>query len=99
MGRMRTRVVALSLVGLILLAGCSAPAPQAPTAQPSAPAVERAEVDWEAYSGSTKRIIDEETAEKDCIALQDMFDVADTAGFLDQMKYIDEALTLAGCYE
>ncbi|WP_341974674.1 hypothetical protein [Microbacterium sp. LWO13-1.2] len=47
--------------------------------------------------------------EKDCTALQDMFDVADTQdddqrdrtgdGNADLMGYIDEALTFAGCCE
>lgn len=47
---------------------------------------------------ASQRLIDEATEDGDCATLQDKFDVADHAGFLDQMKYIDEALRAAGCY-
>lgn len=93
---MRASFVVLPVAVLLLLAGCSAQ----PTPEPSAaPTAQRTEVDWDEYPPSTQQIIDDAQSEGDCVTLQGMFDVADQAGFLDQMKYIDEALELAGCYE
>ena len=78
------------------------PAESTPAASPPA------SVDWENYSASYQQIIDEEAAQKDCDALQGMFDVADAAddaqrdragdGNADLMAYIDEAMRTAGCY-
>lgn len=94
---MRAPTVVLScLVIGAVLTGCSSSRPS-PTPTPTA-ADARSEVDWSEYPSATKRIIDEAEGTRDCGALQDMFDVADNAGFLDQMKYIDEALRLADCY-
>jgi len=93
------RLTAVSLIALaLILAGCSStiPPPSAPlTAEPGE---ERTDVDWSQYPPETQRLIDEAADAGDCDILQDMFDVADNAGFLDQMKYIDEALQAAGCY-
>lgn len=89
-------VVVLSAV----VVGCASmtSSEPSPTPTPSASS-DRADVRWKDYPPSAQQIIDDAQAAGDCGALQDSFDVADTAGFTDQMRYIDEALDLAGCYE
>lgn len=93
----------LAAVGLIvLLTGCSTPgsdneSPEprpAETTETSEP--QRTEVDWSNLPTEYQRIIDEETAEKDCAALQEIFDAAPDRS--DLLAYIDEALQEAGCY-
>lgn len=94
---MRALLVVLSVM---ILTGCSAPASPPPSEAPAeSPAQARTEADWDQYPPDAQRLIDEAQAAGDCTALQDTFDVADNAGFLAQMKYIDEALELAGCYD
>lgn len=109
---MRRLAAVTPVLALLLLSGCSMPSgtprPVEATTEPPA-ASERTEVDWENYPGSQQQIIDEEEAEADCAALQEMFDIADNAddaqrdrtgdGNADLMGYIDEAMKLAGCYE
>jgi hypothetical protein len=81
-----------ALIAALLLAGCAAPTPAAePEAPPS-----RAEVDWSAYPSNYQRIVDEETEEGDCEALQGMFDAAPNDP--DLLGYLDEAMRLADCY-
>ena len=112
---MRSPSVASALALIFVLTSCSAPIPNptpvsaGPTPAESTPAESSpSSVDWENYSPSYQQIIDEEAAEKDCDALQEMFDVADDAddaqrdrtgdGNADLMNYIDEAMRTAGCY-
>lgn len=95
---MKIRAAAL-IVAALALTGCASSTPTAPTTTaPSTPEQTRTEVDWSKYPTEAKRLIDEAEAAGDCTLLQDTFDVAAAAGFTDQMKYIDEALELAGCY-
>jgi PBP1b-binding outer membrane lipoprotein LpoB len=98
---MRRLTAAALVVVTLAISGCASTAPE----QTPAPAVSatpqetRTEVDWDKYPTDAQRLIDEAQAAGDCDALQDSFDVADNAGFLDQMKYIEEAREFAGCYE
>lgn len=96
---------AAALLAILLLASCSgvldsrtpeeANAPDSATSDESSTAG-RTEVDWSGLPTEYQRIIDEETAERDCVALQEMFDVAPDRA--DLLAYIDEALREAGCY-
>ncbi|WP_137843843.1 hypothetical protein [Microbacterium sp. 2FI] len=94
------RLAPILLAGLFLT-GCSAGTPTAPaetTPAETTPAEpERTTVEWDNYATEYQRIVDEETAEGDCAALQEMFDVAPDDPKL--LSYIDEALTIAGCYD
>jgi hypothetical protein len=96
---------AAALLAILLLASCSgAPDSQTPdeTSAPDSPTSGevstpgRTEVDWSGLPTEYQRIIDEETAERDCVALQEMFDVAPDRA--DLLSYIDEALREADCY-
>lgn len=95
---MRRPVTVTTIALVLILTGCSAPAPQPTAPLTSAPQDERTDVDWDQYPRDAQRLIDEAEATEDCDTLQATFDVADNAGFLDQMTYIDEALKLADCY-
>lgn len=100
MRRLAPTATAAALI-TIALTGCGASAgsPPAPTSAATSASSDRAEVAWEDYPPSAQQLIDDAQVAGDCGALQDSFDVADVAGFIDQMRYIDEALDLAGCYE
>lgn len=89
---MRTHTAAALLVAVLSLAGCTS----APATPPTPTATDRTDVDWSKYGDSYQRIVDEETDEKDCAALQEMFDAAPDDPAL--LNYIDEALTTADCY-
>jgi hypothetical protein len=71
------------------------PSPKVSVAQP---VNKKPAVDWESYPPSLKQIIDEEASEKDCRALQEMFDIWINAGATDVAKYIHDSLESAGCY-
>jgi len=81
------------VLAVLALAGCAAN-PGTPSATPVTST--RTQVDWSGYAASYQQIIDEETAEGDCTALQDMFDVAPDDP--DLLSYIDESLRIADCY-
>lgn len=89
------RLTPLLLAGL-LLTGCAATAPTPDPVESTPAAPERTEVDWSQYPDDYQQIADEETEQQDCDALQDMFDVAPDDPAL--LSYLDEALTIAGCY-
>jgi len=80
-------------IGVLLLSGCTTGAVP-PTPEPVAET--RTEVDWDAYPPSYQQIADEETEQKDCEALQDMFDIAPDDP--NVLRYLDEALRIADCY-
>lgn len=94
--RMRTKTLAASVVLALALTGCTAAPDTEPTTPASSSPPDRTEVNWGALPPDYQRIVDEETAEQDCDALQDMFDAAPTD--IDLLAYLDEALELAGCY-
>lgn len=92
------RLAPLALAALLVLAGCatSPDAPDATTEPTPSTTTERTEVDWSQHPTDYQRIVDEETADKDCAALQEMFDAAPDDVAL--LSYLDESLELAGCY-
>lgn len=88
----------------LALTGCSSGATPEPAPTPS-----RESVPWQDYSPEVKTRIDDMTNAKDCTGLQSEFDLADqndaatrsrtgTHGNAELMGYIDEALSMAGCY-
>lgn len=95
---LRLATVVLAAMLILTITGCAPSAPIPEATLTSEPTEARTEVDWDQYPPDAQRLIDEAEGAGDCTALQDTFDVADTAGHLDQMNYIDEALELAGCY-
>lgn len=93
------RRLAPVMLAALLLTGCASQTPAAPSqpAESTPVAPERADVDWNKLPADYQRIVDEETAEGDCTALQEMFDVAPDDAEL--LTYLDEALRIAGCYD
>lgn len=96
--------IALSL----LLTGCtvSGGSTDTPTTETSKPAT--ASVEWEDYAPTLQSDIDALTAAKDCNALQEQFNNADSNNTATQertghnnaklMRYLDEAMKTASCY-
>jgi hypothetical protein len=80
-----------------------------PEPEPEAPRTPDADVDWENYAAEVRTRIDALGAAGDCAGLQQEFDTAAAndiaqwsrtgSGNADLMQYIDEWLTLAGCYD
>lgn len=99
------RLLAVAVV-LLVLSGCARVEPLAlePSVVPS-----RAVVPWEDYPSEMRDIVDGYELERDCAALQTMFDVqfesnawmleSTAHGNADVMAYIFEAQELAGCFD
>lgn len=56
------------------------------------------DVDWSRYPAQMQKRIDTLAQGGKCQKLQGQFDVADTAGDGDLMRYVDAKLEAAGCY-
>lgn len=92
------RCAALSLLVVLILAGCKATPTTAPVAG----------VPWSDYSPTVQTGIDASAAAKDCPALQTAFNQADANGAATMtrtghnnaalMAYIDDKMRGAGCY-
>jgi hypothetical protein len=89
---MHKHLAATTTLLLLTLTGCAT----TPTTEPSPTEPTRQQVDWTKYPTDYQRIVDEETTEQDCTALQEMFDAAPND--YDLLTYIDEALRIANCY-
>ena len=88
-------------LSILLLTGCSAESPTSGYVeqQPKVTkTVQNPAIDWDKHPSSLKQIIDEEKAEKDCRALQEMFDIwVDVDARVG--SYIHNSMDSAGCYD
>jgi PBP1b-binding outer membrane lipoprotein LpoB len=101
----KTKIAAIILMSGLVLAGCSSPTTETPEPEE----IERAIVPWEDYAPEVKIRLDEMMEAKDCSGLQAQFDISyanndatmSRTGHnnADLMRYTDEAMQIAGCYE
>jgi hypothetical protein len=102
---LKTKVTAIVFLFGWVLTGCSS----APAEVPEPTENVRTSVPWDSYSPQVKINLDEMMEAKDCAGLQAQFDISydnndatmNRVGHnnADLMRYTDEAMRIAGCYE
>lgn len=102
---MKSKFIAIVFMSGLVLAGCSS----SPAEIPENTENERAIVPWQDYAPEVKIRLDEMMEAKDCSGLQAQFDISYSNNDAtmsrtghnnaDLMRYTDEAMQIAGCYE